>query len=110
MRVNPVPAIGRSIVKRKRPSVGETESERQVHVDLDLPVVVEPLRTHRENAFADQYHVDAAFMAHLIATRDAEMQPRTGWQMEPQIGASVYRATAASPRKREVGHVVSANY
>lgn len=110
MRVNPVPAIGRSIVKRKRPSVGETESERRVHMDLDLPVVVEPRRAHQENAFADQYHVDAAFMAHLIATRDAELQPRTGWQMEPQIGASVYRATAASPRKREAGHVLSADY
>ncbi len=110
MRINPVPALGRSIVKRKRPSLGETESERRVHVRPVHPEIIEPDYEPHRASVADEYHVNSAFMAHLIATRDAELQTRHAWQMEPQIGAAYYRAIAASPRKRDAGHVVSIDY
>lgn len=110
MRVNPVPALGRSNVKRKRPSLGETESERRLYERPLSQEIIEPAHATRKDSFPDDYLPNSVFMAHLIATRDAELDARHGWGMEPEFGASQYRAIAASPRKREAGHVISSDF
>lgn len=110
MRINQVSAFGRSNVKRKRPSLGNTETERRAHARPNLPVAVQPVHTAQSVPFPDRYQPNSVFLAHLIATRDAELHAPHGWQAAPQSGISAYRATAASPRKRETGHVLSIDY
>lgn len=110
MQVNPVSALGRSNVKRKRASLGETESERQVHGRANLPVPVQPGLSTQPVPYQDRYRPNSVFLAHLIATRDAERHAPYGWQAMPKFGTSAYRATAASPRKRETGHILSIDY
>ncbi|WP_208999119.1 hypothetical protein [Roseibium sediminis] len=108
LRVDPVSALGRSTVRRKRRSVAETETERFAPRQPEhLPVATqapEPIERVDLNA---RYRPNSVFLAHLIATRDQFPQTRYRRQREPEHGADVYRATAARPRQREVGHVVS---
>lgn len=106
MRVNPVSTAGRANVRRKRPSVGETESERQTGFASQVPAPLEPVLERHQNAFTDRYRPNSVFLAHLIATRDGEPQTRYRRQTEPLTGVNTYRATAALPRQRVAGHVL----
>gem|GEM_PF-1585409 len=107
MRVNPVTSAGRANVRRKRPSVGETESERQSTFAAHLPVPLEqPVLEQQQDAFTGRYRPNSIFLAHLIATRDGEPQTRLRRQTEPLTGVNSYRATAALPRQRGAGHVL----
>ncbi|WP_346912075.1 hypothetical protein [uncultured Roseibium sp.] len=110
MQITPVPAFGRSNVKRKRPSSGDAEGERRAVTQPNLPVPVQPVHSAQDVPFPDRYHPNSVFLAHLIATRDAERHAPHGWKTVPQFGTAAYRATAALPRKREVGHVISTDY
>lgn len=106
MRVNPVTSAGRANVRRKRPSVGETESERQSTFASHLPATLEPVLERQQEAFTGRYRPNSIFLAHLIATRDGEPQTRSRRQTEPLNGVNTYRATAALPRQRGAGHVL----
>lgn len=110
MQITPVPALGRSNVKRKRPFAGETGGERRAVGRPNLPVPVQPVHSAQDVPFPDRYHTNSVFLAHLIATRDAEHHAPHGWRAAPGAGTSAYRATAALPRKREVGHVIAIDY
>ena len=106
MRVNPVSSAGRAKVRRKRPSVGETESERQATFAAYLPVPVEPELEREQIAYSARYRPNSIFLAHLIATRDGEPQTRFRRQTEPLTGINSYRATAALPRQRPAGRLL----
>lgn len=110
MQINPVPALGRSNVKRKRPFPGEAEGERRTVERANLPVPVQPVHSTQDVPFPDRYYPNSVFLAHLIATRDAERHAPHGWQTAPGPGTAAYRATAALPRKRDAGHVISSDY
>ncbi|MEP3045432.1 MAG: hypothetical protein ABJL55_05875 [Roseibium sp.] len=104
--MNPVSSAGRANVRRKRPSAGETESERQSSFASHLPVPVEPALNRAQDAFSTRYQPNSIFLAHLIATRDSELDAREIRQSETFSGADSYRATAALPRQRTAGHVI----
>jgi hypothetical protein len=106
VRVNPVTSTGRANVRRKRPSVGETESERRTVFSAHVPAPLEPVLERKQDVFAGRYRPNSIFLAHLIATRDGELQARSGRQTEPLTGVNTYRATAALPRQRGAGHVL----
>ncbi|NBN65800.1 hypothetical protein GWI72_18720 [Microvirga tunisiensis] len=53
------------------------------------------------------YRPDAAFLAHLIAAREAESVALAVVPSEALSQVSSYRSVAASPRRRQPGHVVS---
>lgn len=106
MRVNPVSSAGRAKVRRKRPSVGETESERQATYSAQLPVPVEPELEREQITFTERYRPNSIFLAHLIAARDAELHTRLRRQTEPLTGVNSYRATAALPRLRPAGRLL----
>lgn len=106
MRVNPVTSAGRANVRRKRPSVGETETERQKDFASHLPVPLQPAFEREQKAFATHYRPNSVFLAHLIATRDGEPQTRLRRQTEPLNGINSYRETAALPRQRSAGHLI----
>ncbi len=105
MRVNPVSSAGRANVRRKRPSLGETESERQASGFARLLPPPGQAQFEREPASFDAcYHPNSVFMAHLIATRD---EARVLYmQTAAKAVTDSYRATAALPRKRAAGHVI----
>jgi len=71
---------------------------------------VQPVHSTQDVPFPDRYHTNSVFLAHLIATRDAERYAPHGWKAAPVAGTAAYRATAALPRKREAGHVISSDY
>ncbi len=106
MRVNPVTSAGRANVRRKRPSIGETESERQNSFASYLPVPVQPALEREQVAFAARYRPNSIFLAHLIATRDSELKTRTRRQTDALDSINTYRATAALPRQRAAGHLL----
>ncbi|ADZ68637.1 hypothetical protein [Polymorphum gilvum] len=97
-------------MKRRRSSAGEAESERTIPVRSDLPVPVQPVQATGRTLFPDRYRPNSPFLAHLIATWDAEGHAPYGWQAVPQFGTSAYRATAAAPRRRSSGHVISRDF
>ncbi|MEP2703480.1 MAG: hypothetical protein ABJN98_22945 [Roseibium sp.] len=104
--MTPITSAGRANVRRKRPSVGETESERQTTFASHLPAPVEPHLERSQDAFSARYQPNSIFLAHLIATRDSELDAREFRQSETFSGADSYRATAALPRQRTAGHVI----
>ncbi|MEP0233587.1 hypothetical protein [Roseibium sp.] len=110
MRIEPVKALGRSNMKRKRRYRDEPEQPREKSA-FQLQLV--PQEAHIEedhDRFIARYRPNATFLAHLIATRDGDPQTRYKRQTEPEIGTSRYRETAASPRKREAGHLIAIEY
>lgn len=109
MRVNPVTSAGRANVRRKRPSVGETESERRADdFARHLPVPHQPALERDQAAFASRYRPNSIFLAQLIATRDYDIQAGTPRPDEALNGANSYRAVAALPRRRGAGHLLKA--
>lgn len=111
MRINPVNAYGQSQYRREanRPGRPEDASNTTPSTDRQLPVAVEPARRTEPVRHHVRYRPDAAFLAHLIATRDGDPQTRFKRTAASEYGADRYRATAASPRKRAVGHVIAAS-
>jgi hypothetical protein len=107
VRVNPVTSAGRANVRRKRSSIGETETERKANFASHLPVPVQPTLEQTQEAFATHYRPNSAFLAHLIATRDSEIHASQYRQSETLSGVNTYRATAALPRQRSAGHLLS---
>ncbi len=106
MRVNPVTSAGRSNVRRKRPSLGETESERQASgFSAHLPAPQQPVLERDQTAFSSRYLPNSVFLAHLIATRDGDIQTRALRQTASLNGANTYRDTASLPRRRAAGHL-----
>lgn len=107
MRVNPVTSAGRASIRRKRPSVEETQAERATELASHVPVATEPDLERAQEAFTDRYRPNSVFLAHLIATRDADLTMRNPRAYEALSGINTYRATAALPRQREAGHILS---
>lgn len=107
MRVNPVSALGRSIVKRKRPEPAETGTRPEAEKAFAVPVPVEPQVARDTAGLSARYLPNSIFLAHLIATRDFEPQTRFKRQTEPERGSESYRATAALPRQRAAGYLLS---
>lgn len=108
MQVNPVSALGRSNLKRRRSAEDEPGTDRdEVANGTTLPAVtwVEPSVVSEQ--IPSRYRPDAAFIAHLIATRDHHPQTRLRRQTEPQTGTDAYRAVSALPRQRVAGQVIS---
>lgn len=106
MRVNPVTSAGRANVRRKRPSVGETESERQTGFSGYLPAPEEPVLDRAQDAYVGRYRPNSIFLAHLIATRDGDIQLQQHSRDAALTGVNSYRATAALPRQRDTGHLI----
>lgn len=106
MRVNPVSSAGRANVRRKRPSVGETETERQASFAAHLPVPEHPALERDQEAFSTRYRPNSVFLAHLIATRDYDIQAGAPLPSDTLNGANSYRAVAALPRRRATGHLL----
>ncbi|WP_298963928.1 hypothetical protein [uncultured Roseibium sp.] len=107
MRVNPVASAGRANVRRKRPSMGETESERQGKSFASyLPEPPKPDLERDHDVFNGRYYPNSVFLAHLIATRDYDIQTRQARPAETLSGANSYRAMAALPRQRGAGHLL----
>lgn len=107
MRVNPVPSTGHANIRRKRPSPEEARSERATEFSAQLPVAVEPDLEQAQQAFTKHYQPNSIFLAHLIATRDEDLTFRHRRPYEALNSANTYRETAALPRQRGVGHVLS---
>ena len=108
MQVNPVSALGRSNLKRRRSAEDEPGTDRALApARSTLPAVtwVEP--SSEPERIPSRYRPNAAFLAHLIATRDHHPQTRLRRQTEPQTGTGAYRAVAALPRQRVAGQVIS---
>lgn len=107
MRVNPVTSAGRANVRRKRSSLGETQSERQTgDFAAHLPVPTERPLERDHAAFSSRYLPNSIFLAHLIATRDGDIQTRAYRQTASLNGVNTYRDTAALPRRRAAGHLL----
>jgi len=108
LRVEPVATVGRFRERRKRRSVDETENERFVpKAPQTLPAITQAPEQTERTELNSRYRPNSVFLAHLIATRDEFPQTRFKRRREPEHGADVYRATAALPRLRDVGHVLS---
>ncbi|MBO0346796.1 hypothetical protein J0X15_16335 [Roseibium sp. CAU 1637] len=98
-------------MNRKRPSSDEQPQRRESRRPATPMITLEATRIEREHdAFIARYRPNAPFLAHLIATRDGDPQTRFKRTTEPEIGTSKYRETAARPRRREVGHVISKEF
>ncbi|MTI07471.1 hypothetical protein E1180_18380 [Roseibium denhamense] len=93
-------------MRRKRPAGGQSTSERQSSFAAHLPTPAEPVLERKQDAFARRYRPNSAFLAHLIATHDADLDQRSGLALEPENGIQSYRATAALPRQRGAGHIL----
>lgn len=107
MRVNPVTSAGRANVRRKRPSVGETESERRTgEFARHLPEPLQPALERDQAAFTSRYRPNSIFLAQLIATRDYDLEAGMPRPDESLNGANSYRAVAALPRRRAAGHLL----
>lgn len=107
MRVNPVTSAGRANVRRKRPSMGETESERRKNSFAShLPAPLQPALERDQEAFTSRYRPNSVFLAHLIATRDFDIQAGAPRPDESLNGTNSYRAVAALPRRRAAGHLL----
>ncbi len=107
MRVNPVSSTGRANVRRKRPSSGEAKSERRTSFASHLPAPLQPDLDRSRDAYSTRYRPNSVFLAHLLATRDEEPMILSPLPSPAQDGASSYRATAALPRRRTAGHLLS---
>lgn len=105
MRVNPVSATGRAIVKRRRPSSGEARSERKEDFAAQLPPPENDFEPQQETLFT-HYHPNSVFLAHLIAANDVDLQIRGRRKTVPEICSDAYRATASLPRRRAAGHLI----
>jgi len=106
VRVNPVTSAGRANVRRKRPSMGETESERRTGFAAHLPVPAQPELEREQEAFTSRYRPNSIFLAHLIATRDFDIHAGSPRPDESLNGSNSYRAVAALPRRRPAGHLL----
>lgn len=110
MRIEPVKAYGRTNMRRKRPSGDKEQSSQEERTSFHPPVPVEPVieRVHEE--FIAAYLPNAAFMTHLIATRENEIETIAAGEAAQSFGSSHYRQTAASPRRRRPGHVITVDF
>lgn len=106
MRVSPVTSLGRANVRRKRPSVGETETERRTSFAASLPAAENRVLERDQRAFTNRYRPNSVFLAHLIATRDYDIQSGASLLSETLNGVNSYRSVASSPRQRAVGYVL----
>ncbi|WP_209000541.1 hypothetical protein [Labrenzia sp. DG1229] len=106
MRVNPVSATGRAIVRHRRPSSGDARSERQADLAVQLPPPSEQTFEREQETLFTHYHPNSVFLAHLIATSDVDLQIRGRRKTVPEICSDAYRATASLPRKRSAGHLI----
>lgn len=106
MRVNPVSATGRAIVRRQRPSSGETRSGSEGDFAGYLPPPPEPEHRSEPETFFRDYHPNSVFLAHLLASGEIELQERPRRRSGPELCADAYRATAALPRQRAAGHLI----
>ena len=108
MRIEPVRSLGRSNLRHRGHKHRDTKKPSQTR---HLPVV-QPSPAHGpyDSQLTSRYRPNAAFLAHLIATRDGDLQTRFKRQIEPETGTSRYRETAASPRKREAGHLIAIEF
>lgn len=106
MRVNPVSATGRSIVRRQRPSSGETQSGSQGDFAGFLPPPPETEHRNEPETFFRDYHPNSVFLAHLLASGEVELEERPRRRSVPELCSDAYRATAALPRQRAAGHLV----
>ncbi|MDN3721123.1 hypothetical protein QW131_22785 [Roseibium salinum] len=105
--MNPIPSADRANVRRKRPFMGETETERQTDFASHLPVPLQPVLEREQQVFFHALPPELGFfLAHLIATRDGEPQTRVRRRAEPVHGVNTYRAVAALPRQRAAGHLL----
>jgi len=107
VRVNPVTSAGRANVRRKRPSAGDTERERRAdEFASHLPEPLQPALERDQEAFTSRYRPNSIFLAHLIATRDFDIQVGPPRPDETLSGANSYRDVAALPRRRPAGHLL----
>lgn len=98
-------------MRRKRPISDEQPQRRERRRTAYELVPLETKKIERDHdAFIGRYRPSIPFLAHLIATRDGDAQTRFKRQCEPEVGANKYRETAASPRRREAGHVLSREF
>ncbi|SHM96270.1 hypothetical protein SAMN05444272_3617 [Roseibium suaedae] len=107
MQVNPVRYSARPNMRQRRPYEGQREEPRDEQAFKIPPVPLEPRLEEAHDRMIARYRPNSVFLAHLIATRDHDPQTRTKRQTEPENGVRTYRETAASPRKRAAGYVLS---
>lgn len=68
-------------------------------------------RERRSNtAYAYDYCPEAPFLAHLISAHDEAVEMCPIKQNEAREGAESYKKTAASPRRRHPGWIVTSTY
>ncbi|MEJ8476339.1 hypothetical protein [Roseibium algae] len=114
MRIEPVKTLGRSNLKRRGWYWDDDrrENRREKH---PFQIALVPTETNRleeeQDRFTGRYRPNSTFLTHLIANRDNdEAQTNFMRQTASAIGTSRYRETAASPRKRAVGHLIAIEY
>lgn len=109
LRIDPIRARERSAARRsarakaEAATAAQAEELRRTPPSIPVPMV---LRTEERSASFTMYRPDAAFLAQLIAMRDAGA-------LNDDAGSEAtvsYRRTAASPRRRPAGFVVSASF
>ena len=93
MRVEAIKQAGRTGIAAddfivKTAEVPESASESRALVVTAAPLVAENRSTHRQ----------AAFLAHLIATKDQAPQTRARRRAEPSEAITAYRTVAAMTR------------
>ncbi len=72
-----------------------------------IPAFMEPVWSVRYEPVSESYRQSSVFLAQLMAPLDIEPHVDDGSRTVSQLGSSAYRATAASPRKRKAGYVIS---
>lgn len=111
LRIDPIRAHERAAARRsararakaEAATAAQAEELRRTPPSVPVPMV---LRTEERTASFTMYRPDAAFLAQLIAMRDAGA-------LNDDAGSEAtvsYRRTAASPRRRPAGFVVSASF
>ncbi|WP_417687499.1 hypothetical protein [Roseibium sp.] len=110
MRIEPIKTLGRSNLKQRRRREDNREQLREERPFQVQVIVTDNPVEQDHDRFVARYRPNSTFLAHLIATRDGDPQTRFKRQTEPEIGSSRYRETAASPRKRSVGHVIALEF
>jgi len=108
VRIDPISRVGRFTLGRGYTSHhGEREPEQDDGRDRRVPVVVSVQEGYDRPDLPARYRPNAVFLAHLIAMKEDFPQTRSFLREEPAVGSKVYRKTAARPRVRESGQLVS---
>ncbi len=94
-------------MRRDRRPVGSGVDHAHEAESAALVVSSEPVVERTHDAFVSYVQMNAAFLTQVIVSRDAEFVDGTCLPSEALHATNAYRATAALPRRRPVGHVLT---